>query len=569
MMGLCLVILGMWTACDDSAARPEPARSVRLEDITERVALNTERICLIGVDALTWDILDPMIRSGALPNFKGLLERGASGKFSPADDRLYSPRIWTSIATGKTADKHGIEFFLIDPHNARHTGKTAGSDLRRCLALWNILAHFNKDVLVSNYMVTWPAEKISGTIYSDYFYMDRGTYPASEQAALQADYMKKENRDLHSQRLIDRFCPWYDGRRETDDLSRSEGIKLDNLLNCLRRDEITLEASLERIRRQPPDVSMIYLRSVDIGCHFYWKYSQLPKDDPRLNGLERGIERFGDMIPELYRWADEALGRIVDVFPENTTFILVSDHGFQTHFNDLRGYNLINLIQETGIGCLTEDDRNVPVVTDTADPIDPSRRISLIDDRVDAYTVETGIPREKIVEDVLNRLAEIQTDSGKPVVRVQPVENLKVMNNEEMPAGSVRFNLTLTPDDTLTINNRQITIEKYIQFLEQSGNHDPTAVIIAAGPHVRRGKTIRDARALDVTPTILTLMDIPVADDMDGRPLTGIFEPDTWQIHPLTSIDTFEGKIPREIQEMPENSRPQIIQELKAIGYVQ
>lgn len=564
-----LLLTALLSACGDSADVSPPARPVRFEEIADQTALNTERVCLIGIDALTWEILTPMIAGNELPNIKKLMDRGAHGNFSPADDHLYSPRIWTSIATGKTAEKHGIEFFLIDPHNARHTGKTAGSDLRNCLAIWNILSHFNKDVHVSNYMVSWPAEPIHGTMLSDYFYMDNGTFPPDLQPELQAKYMKKDQRELHLNRLIDRFCPWFAGRRQTKNLSRGETIKLENLLTCLRRDELTLETSLERIRRTPADVSLIYLRSVDIGCHFYWKYSQLPLDDPRLRGLELGLERFGEMIPELYRWADEAVGRIVEAYPENTTFILVSDHGFRTHFNDLRGYNLIQLLREADIGCCTIDNERVPVVTDTADPIAAVRRISLIDERVDAYVAETGIPRERIVEDVLDRAAQIRTVSGKPVVRMQPLEDLKVMNNEELPEGSVRFNIALTPDDTVMIGDREITIEKYIQFLEQSGNHDPTAAIIMAGPHVRRSETIENATALDITPTILSLMDLPVAGDMDGRPIVRAFEPDTWTLHPLTSIDTYEDRVERDVQEMPEFSRPNIVQELKAIGYIQ
>jgi len=572
LFSVCLALIlagGGMTGCGQSNVYSRPVPSVTLDDIAGRVTANQNRVCVIGVDALTWDILKPMMRGDELPNIKRLLDRGVSGEFSPADDRLYSPRIWTSIATGKTADKHGIEFFLINPHQARHSGKTAGSDLRNCLAVWNILSHFKKKVHVSNYMVTWPAEKINGTILSDYFYMERGTWPASLQPVITERYMAKTHRDLHAQRLIDRLCPWYLGADQTPGLSRGETIKMQNFLTCMRRDELTLDKSLEMIAEMPPDLSLIYLRSVDIASHFYWKYSQLPKDDPRLDGLEQNVKRFGGIIPEMYRWADEAVGRIVSTFPEDTTYILISDHGFKTYFNDLRGYNLMKIIQETGIGMYSVGSDSFPVVTDTADPIDSVRRLFLIEDRVDAYSNATGIPRNAVITDILERLAALRTDSDKALMHIQPLENVRLMNQESVPDGAVKFNLALTPGDTLTRNGRTTRIDRYIQFLEQSGNHDSTATIIIAGPHVSRGGILKDATALDITPTVLALMDMPVADDMDGAPLVRAFESGTWERHPLTSIDTYEGKIAREVQVMPAESRPQIIQELKAIGYIQ
>ena len=44
------------------------------------------------------------------------------------------------------------------------------------------------------------------------------------------------------------------------------------------------------------------------------------------------------------------------------------------------------------------------------------------------------------------------------------------------------------------------------------------------GPHVQQDERIYGATLLDVTPTILTLFGLPVADDMDGRVLVQAFD---------------------------------------------
>jgi len=286
-------------------------------------------------------------------------------------------------------------------------------------------------------------------------------------------------------------------------------------------------------------------------------------------GLEKDIERFQEIIPAVYRWADECVGRIVDKFPQDTTFILVSDHGFKTLFNDLRGYNLNAIIGDRGWARFAQGEELLPLVRDTSDTIDMVRRIYLNKDRVDACTEQTGISREQILEELLTNLESLRTRSGTALVKQVSLQEIDLVNNEEPPDLAVRFSAKLRPEDVIVFPDGDVSIEKYIQFLEMSGNHKKDAVIVAAGPNVVKGVEIEGARTLDITPTLLTLFDLPIGSDMDGVPLMDMFTPETRELHPQTMIDTYEEKILRQIEEMPDFSRPQIIQELKAIGYIQ
>ncbi len=71
-------------------------------------------ILLIGIDGADWDILDPLIEAGRLPNLTQLRQDGVSGPLTTLRDIPLSPVIWTSIATGKGPDQHGITWFLVD-----------------------------------------------------------------------------------------------------------------------------------------------------------------------------------------------------------------------------------------------------------------------------------------------------------------------------------------------------------------------------------------------------------------------------------------------------------------------
>ena len=45
-----------------------------------------------------------------------------------------------------------------------------------------------------------------------------------------------------------------------------------------------------------------------------------------------------------------------------------------------------------------------------------------------------------------------------------------------------------------------------------------------AGPGIKRDERIYGASLIDVAPTVLTLFDLPIGEDMDGRPLLEAFE---------------------------------------------
>ena len=69
----------------------------------------------------------------------------------------------------------------------------------------------------------------------------------------------------------------------------------------------------------------------------------------------------------------------------------------------------------------------------------------------------------------------------------------------------------------------------------------PDGVLLMAGEGVRPGATPAGASVLDVTPTLLYLMGLPVARDMEGRVLTEILEPAFAQQNPVTFIPSYES----------------------------
>jgi predicted AlkP superfamily phosphohydrolase/phosphomutase/tetratricopeptide (TPR) repeat protein len=100
--------------------------------------------------------------------------------------------------------------------------------------------------------------------------------------------------------------------------------------------------------------------------------------------------------------------------------------------------------------------------------------------------------------------------------------------------------------------------------------HRPYGIFCMRGAHVKQDERIYGATLLDITPTILTLFGLPVADDMDGRVLAQAFaEPPE-----ITRIPSWEnepgncGMHPADLRMDPAAAQA-MLQQFVALGYIQ
>src|SRR5678815_2333056 len=135
----------------------------------ERLA---KKVLLIGWDAADWQFINPLLDAGQMPTLERMINNGVIGKIATLTPVL-SPMLWTSIATGKRAHKHGIYGF-IEPRPDGQGVQPVQSTSRKCKAIWNILSQNGLKSNVLGWYASHPAEPINGCCVSNQYGRVRG-----------------------------------------------------------------------------------------------------------------------------------------------------------------------------------------------------------------------------------------------------------------------------------------------------------------------------------------------------------------------------------------------------------
>ena len=100
------------------------------------------------------------------------------------------------------------------------------------------------------------------------------------------------------------------------------------------------------------------------------------------------------------------------------------------------------------------------------------------------------------------------------------------------------------------------------------GRHQPDGIFVAAGPDIRKGAQIEGARIVDVAPTVLYALGLPIPEDMDGRPLLEIFDHDYRATQP---VQYAEPELLQDVTPEPvydEEDTLEMERRLRGLGYV-
>jgi tetratricopeptide (TPR) repeat protein len=290
----------------------------------ERLA---RRVALIGWDAADWRIIHPLLDAGLMPNLQRLVERGSMGNIATLEPCV-SPMLWTSIATGKTADRHGITGF-IEPDPATGGVRPIFSSSRKVKALWNILHQSGLRSLVVNWFASHPAEPIRGAYVADSYRTATAPYGAGWEltpdsvhpaglAGTLAD-LRVHPGDLTGDDLLP-FIP------ELARIDQKRDRRLLTLARILSENITAHAAATWLMENQEWDLLAVCYDTLDHTGHVF-----MPYHPPRMDNVtEEDFEIYQHVMQGVYCFHDLMLGRLVELAGPEAAIIVVSDHGFHS-----------------------------------------------------------------------------------------------------------------------------------------------------------------------------------------------------------------------------------------------
>lgn len=297
----------------------EMLASIATRALHDRIAPTGQRVALIGLDGADWELIDPLIARGELPNLARLKSRGAWGNIKSMNPML-SPLLWTSVATGKPPEEHGILDFLVrDPQTGKPVPVTSRG--RKVKALWNILSDASRSSAFIAWWATWPAEQVTGHLVSDRVAYSTFSFTGSS-AGESGTTWPPEYIEAIRKQLVDASSLSDEELRPFGNATHEEFRRLATIVASARSYHA---AALDILKLGQPDLFAPYYQGIDETSHRFAHY--MP---PKMAMVtQEDYERYKGTVDAYYRFQDRLLGELLARLAPDTDIIVLSDHGFR------------------------------------------------------------------------------------------------------------------------------------------------------------------------------------------------------------------------------------------------
>jgi len=490
-------------------------------------------LIVVGLDAATFDVIDPMLEAGELPNLRRLFDGGSRGILRSTTHPL-TTQAWSTMVTGVNAGIHGMWDFTERDASGYRLRLVNGS-YRRAPALWDHLTSAGRKVGVVNVPFTWPAPEVDGFLVAglDAAAREEGmTYPPT---------VLRDLRKLLGRMAFDHAFP----------LDAEGKVDLDHVRQAC---EQRVEAVRWLVERYDPELLFVVFMAADHIHHLCWP-------EWEAQGLE-------SRVAEVYRLLDTAAGEIASLVAADGSVMVVSDHGggslegvvnlnawleqegFLTYVEGRRKldagelgrkslYKLLEQRRRLPAGLRYQLKQRLPHLRERAHEL---KEFTVIDwDRTKAFAygifgnvvlnvrgreahgiVDPGDEYEQVRDAIAARALELRAPSGESIVSAvhRREELFDGPQLAKIPDLLIEFDryawlgkgnlMSRTPTIWDTIRIAPNSKESYV------GSHRPEGIVAISGPAAARGVTI-DARIEDVAPTVMYLLGEPIPASFEGR----------------------------------------------------
>lgn len=458
--------------------------------------MDNQKLLVLGLDGGSWNLLEPWMREGELPNLSKVKDEGFSGNLQSTYPYVTFPA-WKTYSTGKNPAKFDV-YYWFDFNKSEGTMDFTNSRDFKSKEIWDYLGKEGLTSGVINMPSTYPLKEIDGFMISGTLASDEGfAYPSSLEKEL-------KNRDYRvNPRAEKKSDKWLD---EVQDLV-----------------ELRTDVALERL--EEVDFMHLTFFYTDKVQHNYWD---------------------GDESLQMWKEVDKQIGRLLDT---ETNLIIMSDHGFQEldkffyinswlqnegylkreeDFGDKAGRvglnrdMLFEMVKKLGVEDMARKllpkslRRRIPREAGVIEEEDVPSKIDF--DSSQAFALSEG-PLFIIEDNVDDKEALKQELKSKLESLREGTIVEAVFDGDKIYSGEYEDSAPdLFLDQAKGVEIRMDLSEKVID--EECGksswiaNHRQKGIFAAYGPEFTEGKM--DISIYDLLPTILSFYDVKIPADIDG-----------------------------------------------------
>ena len=510
----------------------------------------SNKVFIISLDGATFSVINPLVKQGYMPALAMLMSQSVCAELESVVPPVTAPA-WTSFMTGKHPNKHGIfDFARFNPE--RYTWTINNARDIRSKTLWQILTEHGKRLVVLNLPYTYPPYEVNGVLVAGWD-APLTDAPFSHPPEVSSDILRtfpdyKENlwvSELHPLRSDSQF----------DQFTRKlkTGFKQQARI------------AMDLLARENWDVFMVHFQQTDWIQHKLWMYIEQGCNDPSDHSPKVEATR------DCYRQFDSLVGQLLrQVEPHAPTTILLSDHGFgrlmgNIHANSyLKQWGYLSLLpraeerlhdvkkffRDSKYKAVRELYRTVVATTNRFDDDGEQRHDSWADNAqsvmssraatwdwsrtkaalVYAYQmgfvyvnvagrgpqgiVQPGSEYESIITDLTARFSQIRHSRTGEDLLLDVVRGTSIYPAAE--TGVAVPDLVLVPRDGY---NFSFAITEAPPQVSEEGTHRHNGVLVIQGDTVTDPGPNFQPDLIDVAPTILHLLGLPLPSDLDGRVL--------------------------------------------------
>ncbi len=532
------------------------------------------RVMIIGLDGASLDIILPWVRDGKLPNIGKLINEGVYGHLESTTPPI-SSAAWVSFMTGLNPGKHGVckfEEFDFTGYYEKRDYAPVSSKKYAGKTMYDMAGSHGKKIIAHAIPLTYPAWPVNGI-------MNAG-WPIPDTAGRERIYPSELNE-------------WREKFPEYLDVDFKDRK---SVLEKLRRNIHRRFLQVNDLLQKEWDIFTVVLGETDQVQHFFWRYME------HTNGINTAgeIKEYSRYIFEVYSYIDKYLGEILQQIPENVMLMIMSDHG--GCLGPTKVLRINHWLRSSGLlkdkasirknlapiryeikKLIYRDNSAERRYIDTAPsnikwPLTKAYFVPLwhpvggiginLKGRQKEGIVENDKEYNRIREEIISELLKITDKSSGKKVIVRAHKREDVYDGpfvESFP--DIIFEVDGDYHLEAGLNSGQLIYNCPESLLTgQNGHHSMNGVIIVWGKSVKKG-VIKDAKIVDIAPTVLYSVGSPVSEQMDGKVITDIFTDKFLAENPVT-FKSYNKPLKTNDHDFSDDEVASIQNQLKNLGYL-